>query len=132
MDSQFYIGMPGIYLLHSARQDLFQTVALYISEVSSYWLCSADLGQGHLQGRREEALWWGLGVGLGESQRGKGWGKIIYSTQNSQTFKCTLPGIFQKWHIRKVFFSFIFPSVLPMPISMLSWITYFSWPSTGI
>lgn len=42
--------MPDAYLFHSVRQSLFQMLALHIPQVSSDWLCSALLGQGHLQG----------------------------------------------------------------------------------
>lgn len=42
--------MPGAYLFHNVRQSLFQMLALHIPQISSYWLCSAHLGQGHLQG----------------------------------------------------------------------------------
>ena len=82
MDSQSHIGMPGAYLLHNVRQDLFQTVALHTPEGSSYWLCSTDLEESTMgkgsEGEEKKHC-------HGERVMKTGWGKIIYYTQNNQT-----------------------------------------------
>lgn len=73
--------MPGAYLLHNVRQGLFQMLVLHIPQVSSYWLCPAPLGQGHLHGwdlREKEKHWGGGRYWTGGWQTGEGWGEMIY------------------------------------------------------
>lgn len=73
MDSRFYIGMPGIYLLHSARQNLFQTVWPCTSlkfQVTNCVLLTWDRDTSREEGKKH--CGGGVDAGLGKSQRGEG------------------------------------------------------------
>lgn len=135
MGSPFHIGMPGVYLLHNVRHNLFQTVTLYITEGSSSWLYSTDLGQGPLQERDlrgERKKHWGQGrhwAGGMTKTGGIRWDHLFHTEQPDP--QAHLGQYFPEMAHQRGFLFLYFPSVPLLPISMLSQLIYFPWPLLG-